>query len=153
MEITEIEKVSEELVEAMRRLVPQLSPTAAAPRREQLEAVLAGGCALFVARDESLGGIVGTLTLTWNPIPSGVRASIEDVVVDGSARGKGVGEGLVRAALQRAREVGAAKVDLTSNPTRESANRLYQRLGFQLRETNAYRFPIETAPRTEFDAG
>ena len=76
-------------------------------------------------------------------IPTGLRAWIEDVVVDGAARGKGVGEALNRAAIERASKAGAKTVDLTSRPSRESANRLYQRLGFQLRTSNVYRFELD----------
>jgi ribosomal protein S18 acetylase RimI-like enzyme len=72
-----------------------------------------------------------------------VRAWIEDVVVDESARGRGVGEALNREALDRARGLGAKTVDLTSRPSREAANRLYQRLGFEPRETNIYRYSLE----------
>jgi ribosomal protein S18 acetylase RimI-like enzyme len=86
------------------------------------------------------GDIVGTLTLVVFPIPTGTRALIEDVVVDETARGRGVGEALTHAAIDRARAAGARTVDLTSRPSREAANRLYQRLGFEQRETNVYRF-------------
>lgn len=132
--------MTEELVGALARLVPQLSATAPVPGRDHVAALLASdACRLLVARDET-GEIVGTLTLAVYPIPSGWRVWIEDVVVDGSARGRGVGEALVRAALDRAAALGARSVELTSNPGREAANRLYPRLGFRQRETNAYRY-------------
>jgi ribosomal protein S18 acetylase RimI-like enzyme len=89
------------------------------------------------------GRIVGTLTLVVFRIPTGVRAWIEDVVVDDAARGHGVGELLNVRALEVARSKGAKTVDLTSRPSREAANRLYQRIGFQPRETNVYRFSLE----------
>ena len=96
---------------------------------------------LFVARVPEAGGrIVGSLTLAVFRIPTGLRAWIEDVVVDGEARGKGVGEALNRAAIERAQALGARTVDLTSRPSREAANRLYRRIGFVQRETNVYRF-------------
>jgi len=75
-------------------------------------------------------------------IPTGIRAWIEDVVVDESARGHGVGEALNQAAIQEARQKGAVTVDLTSRPSREAANRLYQRIGFVQRDTNVYRFSL-----------
>jgi len=75
-------------------------------------------------------------------IPTGIRAWIEDVVVDSEARGHGVGEALNKEALRYAKDNGAITVDLTSRPSREAANRLYQRLGFQLRDTNVYRFTL-----------
>ena len=86
--------------------------------------------------------IVGSLTLALFSIPTGLRAWIEDVVVDDAARGKGVAQALNLAALDLARDRGARTVDLTSRPSREAANRLYQRLGFQARETNVYRFDL-----------
>jgi ribosomal protein S18 acetylase RimI-like enzyme len=92
-----------------------------------------------VARDDA-DRIVGSLTLVLFRIPTGMRAWIEDVVVDGEARGQGVGEALNRYAIDVAAEHGARSVDLTSRPSREAANRLYQRLGFVARETNVYRY-------------
>jgi ribosomal protein S18 acetylase RimI-like enzyme len=99
---------------------------------------------VFIARDPKNGGrITGSLTLVVFRIPTGVRAWIEDVVVENSARGQGIGEALTRAALQQAAELGAKTVDLTSRPSREAANRLYQRVGFQLRQTNLYRYTLK----------
>jgi ribosomal protein S18 acetylase RimI-like enzyme len=103
----------------------------------------------IVASDSSLvllakvdGVIVGSLTLVIFHIPTGIRAWIEDVVVDADARSKGVGEALNKFALEEAKQQGATTVDLTSRPSREVANRLYQRLGFNVRETNVYRYQI-----------
>jgi ribosomal protein S18 acetylase RimI-like enzyme len=133
--------VTEELLDAFERLVPQLSSSNPAPSKEQLdEIVSAASTVLFVARVD--GRIVGSLTLATFRIPTGLRAWIEDVVVDGEARGHGVGEALNRAALDEARRRGAVTVDLTSRPSREAANRLYQRLGFVARETNVYRYDL-----------
>jgi len=95
---------------------------------------------MYAARVD--GRVVGLLTLVVFRIPTAVRAWIEDVVVDESARGKGVGEALNRAALDEARRRGAKTVDLTSRPSRAAANRLYQRIGFVARETNVYRYDL-----------
>ncbi|MCU1353827.1 MAG: hypothetical protein JWM05_3036 [Acidimicrobiales bacterium] len=131
--------VTAELVEAMARLMPQLSRSAPPPTAEELAEIVASPAThLLVARDER-GAIVGALTLVLFRIPTGVRAWIEDVVVDDAARGQGIGEILNRYALDVAAERGARSVDLTSRPSRESANRLYQRLGFVPRDTNVYR--------------
>jgi ribosomal protein S18 acetylase RimI-like enzyme len=141
-----VERVSDELVEAFGRLVPQLSSSVAAPGAEVLGRIVAfPGNRLLVARDEDV--IVGTLTLVLFPIPTGLRARIEDVVVDEAARGRGVGASLSLEALRLAAEAGARSVDLTSRPGREAANRLYQRLGFRLRESHVYRYagPTERA--------
>jgi ribosomal protein S18 acetylase RimI-like enzyme len=138
--ITETVEVSDELVAAFERLVPQLSSSSPAPTAAQLAEIVASpATALFVARDES-GDLIGSLTLAVFRVPTGVLAWIEDVVVDESARGAGAGEKLVAAALARAEEVGAKSVDLTSRPSREAANRLYRRTGFETRQTNVYRY-------------
>lgn len=144
MRIYTPDAATEELHRAIGRLVPQLNPTAAPPTLEELSALIqCPSTELWVAADPGEPGSgVGMLTLAWYPIPTGVRVWIEDVVVDAGARGRGVGEALVRVALDRARALGARSVDLTSRPDREAANRLYRRLGFQLRETNAYRFRL-----------
>lgn len=133
-----------ELMSACERLVPQLAPHARTPTLEELHAIVdSPSTTLLVARtDAGTGQIVGMLTLTQLRIPSGLRVTIEDVVVDEAARGAGIGEALTREALRLARARGATSVDLTSNPARESANRLYQRLGFTRRETNVYRFDL-----------
>jgi ribosomal protein S18 acetylase RimI-like enzyme len=142
VQIEEVTKVDDELVGAFARLVPQLSSSSAPPNERELAAIVTSrSTALFVARDK--GEIVGSLTLALFRIPTGLRAWIEDVVVDESARGKGVAEQLNRAAIDKAQQAGAKTVDLTSRPSREAANRLYQRLGFERRETNVYRYTIE----------
>ncbi len=135
--------VDEELVQAVARLVPQLSRSAPPPTAAELAAIVSSpATTLFVARDDG-GRIIGVLTLAVFCIPTGVRAWIEDVVVDGRARGSGAGRALVRAALEGAAAQGARTVDLTSRPDREAANRLYLREGFEARKTNVYRYTAE----------
>jgi ribosomal protein S18 acetylase RimI-like enzyme len=135
-------EVNDELVQAFARLIPQLSKSSPPPTAAELaEMVTAGASDVLLARLD--GVIVGTLTLVVFRIPTGVRAWIEDVVVDDSARGHGVGDVLNRFALDLARQKGAKTVDLTSRPSREAANRLYQRIGFQPRDTNVYRYSLE----------
>jgi ribosomal protein S18 acetylase RimI-like enzyme len=144
MEIEEARQVTDELVSAIGRLVGQLSRSAEPPAAAELEEIVGSPAShLLVARDES-GAIVGTLTLALFRIPTGVRAWIEDVVVDENVRGGGVGESLTREALRLAAEAGARTVDLTSRPSREAANRLYERIGFERRETNVYRIVISS---------
>jgi ribosomal protein S18 acetylase RimI-like enzyme len=139
VEIEIVSEVTSELVAAFHRLIPQLSSSNPPPTTEELgEIVRSEASRVFVARVE--GVIVGTLTLVVFRIPTGVRAWIEDVVVDSSARGAGVGERLNRAAVDEANRLGARTVDLTSRPNREAANRLYRRLGFVERATNVYRY-------------
>lgn len=138
-----VTEVTDELVEAFARLIPQLSRSSPPPSREELRAVVeAAGSFLLVARD-ARGAIVGTTTLVTFRIPTGMRAWIEDVVVDDAARGQGAGEALTTEALRLAREAGARTVDLTSRPSREAANRLYRRVGFEPRDTNVWRMTLE----------
>jgi ribosomal protein S18 acetylase RimI-like enzyme len=139
--VEEATAVTPELVAAFRQLTPQLSKTASVPGGAELaEMVRSPATILLLARD-SEDGIIGTLTLALFRIPTGVRAWIEDVVVDEKWQGRGwVAERLCREALNRASAAGARTVDLTSRPSREAANRLYRRLGFVQRDTNVYRW-------------
>jgi ribosomal protein S18 acetylase RimI-like enzyme len=133
------DRVTPELEQAFAKLLPQLSSSGKLPSRPQMEEMITSPATqLLVARSD--GNIIGLLMLVLFRIPTGLRAWIEDVVVDGDARGKGAGEALTRAAVASAIERGARTVDLTSRPSREAANRLYQRVGFKLRETNFYRY-------------
>jgi len=144
--VREVVEVDDHLVAGMARLIPQLSSSGPPPDATALEAIVASDASiLLVAEDPTVDGasaILGSLTLVVFRIPTGLRAWIEDVVVDGSARGRGVGEALNRAAIDRARAAGATTVDLTSRPAREAANRLYRRLGFEQRTTNVYRLDL-----------
>lgn len=142
MEIFEATQVTDELVDAFRTLIPQLSSSARPPERSELQALVdSPAVVLFMARED--GRLVGSLSLAWFRVPTGIRSWIEDVVVDASMRGRGIGEALTRAALEKARELGAKTVDLTSRPSREAANRLYQRVGFEQRFTNIYRYNLK----------
>jgi ribosomal protein S18 acetylase RimI-like enzyme len=133
---------SDELVEGLNRLLPQLSTNAAPLTIQDVDELIASpSTTVFVARDE--GRIVGSLTLVVFAIPTGRRAWIEDVVVDETARGTGIGEALTNAAIEESRRRHARSLDLTTRPSRDAANRLYARLGFELRETNVYRFFLE----------
>jgi ribosomal protein S18 acetylase RimI-like enzyme len=143
-----IEKVTRptgELLVDLQRLIPQLGKHKIPPTAEELAALIASqGCTLLVARDPQKGGrIVGTLCLNIYRVPTGVRSIVEDVVVDESARSQGVGEALMRRAMDLAREAGASGVSLTSRPDREAANLLYQSMGFELRKTNAYHYKLK----------
>ena len=134
--------VDDELLAAVATLVPQLSSSSPPPGAEALERIVASPDAtLFVARAGDR--IVGMLTLVTFEIPTAMRAWIEDVVVDESARGQGVAAALVQAAVDRSSEAGARTVDLTSRPDREAANRLYLRMGFEPRVTNVYRRSLD----------
>ncbi len=151
--IEELDHVSDEVVAALGRLVGQLSSSSSPPTERELEMIVASpATVVLVARDEaraetgSRGDIIGMLTLAVFRIPTGIRAWIEDVVVDETARGRGVGEALTVRALELAGAAGAKTVELTSRPSRAAANRLYRRLGFEPRETNVYRYRAPASP-------
>ncbi|MRH87988.1 GNAT family N-acetyltransferase [Nocardia sp. SYP-A9097] len=132
-------EVDDEIVEAFERLLPQLSQTAQRLDREAL-AQLASTESTTVLLARSSGKIVGTLSLVMFPIPSGLRARVEDVVVDEAARGQGIAATLIEEAKTRATAAGARTLDLTSRASRTAANRLYERLEFRARESRVYRF-------------
>ena len=139
--VEKVQKVTSEVVLAFESLIPQLSRSNPAPTEADLNEMVASPASdVFVARVD--GNIVGSLTLVTFRIPTGIRAWIEDVVVDETARGHGVGEALNQVAIEAARHKGAVTVDLTSRPSREAANRLYQRIGFVQRDTNVYRYSL-----------
>jgi len=140
--IWEPEEVTDALVSAVARLVRQLSSSAPPPAKADLEAIVASAATtLILAQSDGPDpAVVGMLTLVVFRIPTGVRAWIEDVVVDETARGRGIGGALTGRALDLAARAGAKTVELTSRPSREAANRLYRRLGFVARETNVYRY-------------
>jgi ribosomal protein S18 acetylase RimI-like enzyme len=139
--ITEATKVDDTLWAAAARLIPQLSTSSPPPTLEHLRRIVEDPATtlLLATGNGAEAPVVGMLTLALFMLPTGVRAWIEDVVVDDESRGAGVASALVAAALERAEEQGARTVDLTSRPDREAANRLYRHLGFARRETNVYR--------------
>ena len=134
--------VTPELLDALRRLIPQLTGRSPGPDVNELGLILgSGSSALLVARyPDAHGPIVGAGALGVYRVPTGVRAVIEDVVVDEGSRGLGLGEALMRGLLNLAKKLGARGVSLTSNSSRLAANRLYLRMGFGLRHTNCYYF-------------
>ncbi|OKL48715.1 GNAT family N-acetyltransferase [Boudabousia marimammalium] len=153
MSIELVTDASPELVDAFARLIPQLSSSAQPLGYDGIDQLLdQPDVYLFIARDEpdyttagpevdttQPGQILGMLTLVTFHIPTGMRGWIEDVVVDETARGKGLGRALIEESVAFAKEIGCKTVDLTSRPSREAANRLYQSCGFEKRETNVYR--------------
>ncbi len=139
-----LREVTDEVVGTFGRLLPQLSRSAPPIDRATLDRLVSSAATtVLLARAD--GRIVGTLSLVMFPIPTGLRAWIEDVVVDQAARGQGVGEALITEALRLAEAAGARTVDLTSRASREAAGRLYERVGFQSRETRAYRYAFAEA--------
>jgi ribosomal protein S18 acetylase RimI-like enzyme len=142
VEVTEVTAVTPELMLAFARLIPQLSASNPPPSHTDLVDMVGSPASVLLVATDASGTIVGSLTLALFRVPTGLRAWIEDVVVDESARGAGAGEALVLDAVHRAQSAGCRSVDLTSRPSREAANRLYVRLGFEPRTTNVYRYAI-----------
>lgn len=141
VEVTIVESASPELRDALNRLVPQLSSSATPLTDDDVVRLTTDrDVVLFIAKSD--GEIVGTLTLVLFAIPSGQRAWIEDVIVDGASRGLGLGAALTNAAIEEARRRGARTIDLTSRPSRQAANALYRKLGFEVRDTNVYRLSL-----------
>jgi len=130
------------IVDAVEKLVPQLSRSNPPPSEVELGEVVASPATdLFIALDDG-GSIIGTATLVTFRIPTGMRAWIEDVIVDENATNRGVATAITKAMLERARELGCVSVDLTSRPSREAANHVYQKVGFEPRVTNVYRYDL-----------
>jgi ribosomal protein S18 acetylase RimI-like enzyme len=145
MYISKVCEVTEELLAALQRLVPQLGAHKIPPTWEEVSKLVASEAStLVIARwPEENDPIIGILCLTVYHVPTGLRSIVEDVIVDQSARRRGIGEALVRYAIDLARVAGADGVSLTSNPQREAANQLYQSMGFELRKTNPYFYKLK----------
>ncbi|GAB4455848.1 MAG: hypothetical protein Kow0070_04910 [Anaerolineales bacterium] len=145
MHIEKVTRLTEEIFEAVQRLVPLLGAHKPKPSWDDLTLLLDSGTStLLVARHPASDSpIAGMLTLALYRVPTGVRSIVEDVVVDTAYRNQGIAKALMQAAIAIAREAGANGVSLTSNPQRTAANQLYLSLGFQKRETNAYFLPLE----------
>ena len=141
--IRPVTEVTESLTDAYRVLIPQLSSSSSPPTGEALQRIIESDSAKILIAENENGEILGTMTIIIFQIPTGIRAWIEDVVVDSSVRGKGIGKKLNLAALELAKQAGAKTVDLTSRPARQEANQLYRSIGFVERETNVYRFSFE----------
>ena len=135
--ISEVKEITDEVVQGWARLMPQLSTSAPAPTKGWLEEIINSDSVLFAATQN--GRMVGSLTLVLCRIPVGLKAWIEDVVVDENLRGQRIGEKLTYAAIERSKRENAKNLNLTSNPAREAAHKLYTRVGFEERETKVYR--------------
>ena len=138
--ITELKEVDDIAFRGLQTLIPQLSPTMSIPNREELERIIhSDNNVIFIAKN-SCGEVVGTLTLAWYRALSGCSGWIEDVVVDLSQRGSGLGRALVERAIERAKLLEIDKLSLTSHISRVAAHRLYREVGFESRETTVFRF-------------
>lgn len=145
MYIEIVSTATQELCDTLQRLVPQLGVHKIPPTLGELDALVRSEASrLLAARDpDENGSIVGILCLTVYRVPTGLRSIIEDVIVDETMRRRGIGEALMRRAIELARAAGAEGVSLTSNPQRETANKLYRSMGFELRRTNPYFYSLK----------
>ena len=140
MNISILNTPERESVAQIDRLLHLLSPSAPEVNHHRLAKLLEDAdFNLFVARNE-VNMIVGMLTLTACQTISGAKYWIEDVIVDDSCRGLGLGRALVRAAVSHVKEKETSPVIyLTSNPSRVSARNLYRSEGFEEYETGVFR--------------
>jgi ribosomal protein S18 acetylase RimI-like enzyme len=140
--VAEATEATPELHTALARLLPQLNPQLPVPTMERLQAIMADpSVTLFLAKDGE--EVVGTATVIVYTTPFWIKARLDEVVVDESARCRGVGAALVDACLEVARRRGAEVAELQSGVQREAANRLYRRMGFKLRQSNLYRIMLD----------
>jgi ribosomal protein S18 acetylase RimI-like enzyme len=137
--------LTDEIVESVRRLVPELGTHKPIPTRDDLIALIDSEASTFWIAHESDqdSTIVGMLTLSVYRVPTGIRSIVEDVAVDSNYRRRGIAKALMEAALEHARQAGASVLTLSSNPKREAANALYQSMGFERRETNSYIYKLK----------
>ena len=142
MNIIEVKQYSDRVKAAMDRLIPQLSPIQVPPSKQELSEIIESPSTILLIAEKKKK-IIGSLTLIFFRTPTGLKTRIEDVIVDQESRGEGVGESLVRYAIHLLKETDAKSVDLTSGSSRESANRLYRKIGFEQRETNVYRYNLK----------
>lgn len=133
-----------ELHAALARLLPQLNPTLPVPDLERLRRLLADPAVTLLIAREGVQ-VVGTTTVIVYTTPFWIKARLDEVVVDAQARGKGVGEALVKAGLEVGRRAGAQLAELQSGkgPARAAAHRLYERMGFRIRDTDVFRISLE----------
>jgi ribosomal protein S18 acetylase RimI-like enzyme len=140
MEIIVLTTPTDAVVQACNKLLPQLTMENRSLTLDDLKSVMASCLFLTaVANNE----IVGFLLLVTYDTLTGSKARIEDVVVDEGVRGQGIGEALLKKAIEEAHRKSIFTINLTSHPRRGSANRLYQRLGFEKYETNTYRYNVK----------
>jgi len=143
LRVDAVAEATPEIHAALARLLPQLNPRLELPDMERLERLIADpAVTLLVARDGD--DIVGTTTVIVYTTPFWIKARLDEVVVDAGARGQGVGEALVTAALEIGRERGAQVAELQSGrgPQRAAAHRLYERLGFTIRDSDVMRIEL-----------
>ena len=136
--IIEIKTYSPEYHEAMQRFLNQLTTSPMVLTESMFHQLLdsENSHLFFIIKDEQIAGM---LTVGIYHSPTGGKAWIEDVVVDETFRGQGLSKVLVAHAIEFVKSQQIPLLMLTSNPTRIAANKLYQAMGFERKETNVYR--------------
>ena len=159
MEIQELQNYTQTQYEDLKQLMSELSDRVNFTQTDLMLVLKNSDCHLYVVL-ESLspcpspkgeGRIIGCATLCVFHSPTGTKASIEDVVVSSAYRGQHLGKQLMEYVLEQAKAFAPIELHLTSNPMRVAANKLYQSLGFQRKETNCYQMTIsESASNSSY---
>jgi ribosomal protein S18 acetylase RimI-like enzyme len=143
MKIKKINRFSLKVFDAILRLFQQLDSNSELPTKTHIEKILKSKNSHFFVVELENDQIVGMLTMGTYNTPSGIKVWIEDVVVDETQRGKGLGIALTLYAIDFAKTIGADAIELTSRPSRIAANKMYQKIGFIKRETNIYKYLVK----------
>lgn len=141
MEIQELQNYTQTQFEDLKLLMSELSDRVNLTQTGLMLVLKDSNCHLYVIHDGE-GRIIGCATLCVFHSPTGTKASIEDVVVSSAYRGQHLGKQLMEYVLEQAKAFAPIELHLTSNPMRVAANKLYQSIGFQKKETNCYRLSI-----------
>lgn len=149
MEIQELHNYTQAQFEDLTQLMTELSDRVNFTQSDLMLVLRDCNCHLYVILDGE--HIVGCATLCIFHSPTGTKASIEDVVVSSAYRGQHIGKQLMEYVLEQAKAFAPIELHLTSNPMRVAANKLYQSIGFQKKETNCYQMTIsESASNSSY---
>lgn len=140
MEILELHDYTQAQFEDLKQLMSELSDRVNFTQTDLMLVLKDRNCHLYTVLEGE--HIIGCVTLCLFHSPTGTKASIEDVVVSSAYRGQHLGRQLMGYVLEQAKAYAPIELHLTSNPMRVAANKLYQSLGFQKKETNCYQMSI-----------
>jgi ribosomal protein S18 acetylase RimI-like enzyme len=139
LKIEVVKQFDPSLLQAVASLLPQLTSSGRMMTADELRAMIASPLTtLFIAKDEDK--IVGMISMNVVQMPTGLRSYLEDLVIDSAYRQRGAATALLQAAIDLARSSGARTLNMTSRSSRKGTIRLYERLGFRRRDTNAFRY-------------
>lgn len=141
MKIEKLLTANQNQLTSINFLISQLSEGLRPLTIQSLHAILSNeNTTLLIASEDH--HILGMLTVVKSVAPAGIKAWIEDVVVDPEARGRGIAKQLMAQAAVEATNFAAESINLTSRPEREVANMLYKKMGYEPRATNVYRLSL-----------